>query len=266
MEKILTHEELALARLPTQFRKKRRIRDLLSIFLTQIQDLEDALWDVAELRALPAATGAQLDRFGEILDQKREGDPDETYRKKLKVKILRNTAEGTPDRIIRVIQLLSAGEVTYTEVYPAAFSFEVIAGEEFDEPFLIRLIREIKPAGVGYGTSSGEPFVLSSLITLAEDGYTEASPDPTDRFKSATAQFSTSGVAAGHEVVIYSGPGVGRYDVLSVVSETELEVDGSLPASLSSIVFDVRENDPTGQGLSDTNFPETGGQLVSYQE
>lgn len=67
----IDHETKGLARLITQYRESDNLKDYLSAFLVQSDELEDTLFDLLEDRTLDEAEGAQLDIIGEIVGRPR---------------------------------------------------------------------------------------------------------------------------------------------------------------------------------------------------
>lgn len=117
------HTETGLARLIEQFRSKSNLSSILTSFLSQVQGVEDGLYSLLLLRGVYSSTGVQLDGIGAILDEPREGDEDEAYRERLLIKVLLNTCDGSPEKIIEIFSKLTSGApIELTEFQPAAFT------------------------------------------------------------------------------------------------------------------------------------------------
>jgi hypothetical protein len=96
--------------------------------------------------------GALLDRIGGILDEARDGDTDDFYRVRLKVKKLLNTSNGSVNDIIKIAKVLYSGEDVHIAAnYPAGIRIlhdgEGTAGLDFN-----KILRAVVAAGVSYDT------------------------------------------------------------------------------------------------------------------
>ncbi len=93
-------------RLYTQFRNKVTWEKWVQLLGRQAQDVEDAgqslltLWDIAN------SEGANLDRIGRAIGQKRLGTDDPTYRLYLFARVVSNKSTGTPENIYAVMRAL----------------------------------------------------------------------------------------------------------------------------------------------------------------
>jgi hypothetical protein len=108
ISKIEDHVERGLARLPSQFRDKPKLKAFLTVLMTPAQPLEDALWQLLTERDIDTAIGDQLDQIGVIVNQPRLGNDDDTYRRFLYVRIAINRSSGTPEELIRIAKLALA--------------------------------------------------------------------------------------------------------------------------------------------------------------
>lgn len=98
------------------------LEKILEVYLKQIQDLEDAAFQVLLETILDNAVGEQLDVIGRIVVLAREGFADDTYRERLRAKIIINRGSGTIPEIIEIISLLSGPgvQVEVQQFFPAA--------------------------------------------------------------------------------------------------------------------------------------------------
>ena len=80
----------------------------LATYTKQLQDLEDALWDLFSLRFLSIATGDALDKWGRLVGETRNGDADDFYRVRIMVRIAVNRSRGNFGDL-RKIALLAFG-------------------------------------------------------------------------------------------------------------------------------------------------------------
>lgn len=107
IQHVTNREEQALERLPSQFAYSPNVQDLISVSLGEIQEAEDVMYDLLNLRRIDNATGQQLDNIGDKLNLKRTSSSDEAYRTALRVKALSKTSNGTEEDIVRLFQLVS---------------------------------------------------------------------------------------------------------------------------------------------------------------
>lgn len=74
LEHITTHDAEAQAYFIEQFKNSQNLRDLISIYMVFVQELEDVFQDIITQRMIDGAEGAQLDGIGEIVGQSRDAD------------------------------------------------------------------------------------------------------------------------------------------------------------------------------------------------
>jgi hypothetical protein len=177
---VSSHIEQGLANLVEQFKDKPKIASLLTSFLNQIQDLEDAFWTLLWDRYLDVATGVSLDGLGDIVGESREGREDDAYRQGIKTRILINLSSGTPEEILAIfVSFFSGTSYHLMELPPAYFKVRVL-GKMPDEPTVLQfhnLLQEIKAAGVGAGlhyqlVEEGNVFQFSSSDSIENDSNT----------------------------------------------------------------------------------------------
>lgn len=162
---ILNHVERALALLPSQFAQSDNLRAIITAFATVAQDIDDDTWACIEDRMLDTAEGAQLDQYGRVLGQPRDGLGDEDYRALLGIRILANRSNGQADVILRVVagllgaDRLTANGVEYTQHGTAEYrvSWEAEDATGADRLALVeKILDEITPAGVAVTAIEGK--------------------------------------------------------------------------------------------------------------
>lgn len=163
------HATEALANLVSQFQGKTYLAGVLIAFVNQIQELENVCFELLSQRWLDNAEGAQLDGFGSIVGEAREGRTDDDYRLAIRARILLNLSSGTPEDIIALTRALTDGAmVSLTEYFPAYFTVEIpdpLASTELAEK-IEYFIDQASPAGVGSGliyivSPVGEEFTFA---------------------------------------------------------------------------------------------------------
>ena len=112
--------------LPIQFSESPNIKKLLSIFLAQAQELEDANMDLdASSTDISIAEGYQLDIIGKLIGRLRQGQTDIQYRDSILFQISINVGNGTPEDCIQYLaSVTKATKVQYWEHYPASVILE----------------------------------------------------------------------------------------------------------------------------------------------
>lgn len=120
------HETRGPARLLEQFRRSGNLRAILQSYLRQIQNLEDAAWEVIAARNLQVGTGVVLDNLGRVVGRGR-GDLDDTnFRRALRCQIRINRSFGKPKDFTDVAGLAAPDGTTFAMmVYPKAVEIEV---------------------------------------------------------------------------------------------------------------------------------------------
>lgn len=88
------------------FRKPRSVGELTA-HLTQVQELEDALWGLKDAFSLASAIGVQLDMRGALYGESRLGRTDEDYRASIRAAILARKSNGKAEQLITIARELS---------------------------------------------------------------------------------------------------------------------------------------------------------------
>lgn len=149
---IRAHTPLALSRLIERWKAENnpQLAALLTSYTDEVQELENAIWDVIVGRLTDYAEGVQLEALGHIVGQKRDGLGDAAYRAHIKARIRINQSFGQPQDVIAVIRLVDTVSFHLAEFPVAAFHVW------FDEPptnasighELPKLIKQTRAAGV----------------------------------------------------------------------------------------------------------------------
>ncbi len=136
----------------SQFGDKPILCDLLCSILDEVQEAEQAVADVRDVRSLALAFGQQLDDIGLLLGHRREGQTDTQYRLELTAVAGVRLDDSSINAVARVfIDLLGAPLVAILEDFPAAYrvfadnSLTYELGQRF-----ARIGRLAKPAAVRY--------------------------------------------------------------------------------------------------------------------
>lgn len=86
---------------------------LARIYLRQIQDVEDVLFEIMLERDLDNAVGVQLTIIGDIVGQSRTTPDDDRFRTAIRARIAINLSDSTGEDIIRVANLILIDSETY---------------------------------------------------------------------------------------------------------------------------------------------------------
>lgn len=137
--------------LPNQFSDSVKLQNFLSIFLNQVQNLEDANIGLSNTNNIYTATGYQLDIIGKLVGSSRlSGETDDNYRLRLLGLIAVNSSDGTPESVINAARAVTqATDVGYWEHYPASNIVEVKSPIPINSP--LEAVDSSSPVGVCTG-------------------------------------------------------------------------------------------------------------------
>lgn len=127
---IADHCERGKARLLVQFKNKPRLAAVLCAFLDQVQDIENALWQLWAQRVLQNAIGVQLDQLGARVGEPRQDRIDDVYRFFIGVRVLVNRSSGLPEQLIRIGKEFLADQADGVVVYRPNYPASVVLGIE----------------------------------------------------------------------------------------------------------------------------------------
>lgn len=138
--------------LPLYDLRQPKLQALLATYMTQIQQLEDALWALYIGLMIEQAVGDALDMLGALVGQPRENRPDPEYRLWIRSRVIVNKSSGRPLDILGVARAVLPPLVNVAnlhEAYPASFvlTLEGIA-DTTATVALAALLRIAKAAGV----------------------------------------------------------------------------------------------------------------------
>jgi hypothetical protein len=147
------HVERSILQLIEVFRKPRN-QEWLRTSVGQVQEIEDALWQLFNAFDLETGEGAVLDLIGNLLGERRDSRLDPDFRAALRARILVNQSDGRVEDMLAVLVALvpaleGSDDILVSELHPAGIHFEVLADLAGVEPTTIaRMLRQAKPAGV----------------------------------------------------------------------------------------------------------------------
>lgn len=167
--KITTHVEDALSRLPEEFNGKENETFVVTTMAEQVQELENAWWQLFAERQIDTAVGQQLDDIGLIVLELRNGKSDADYKRFLNARIATNNSEGRISDVIRVTRSVLDDPtlaITFNAGWPAALVMNVTLGimTSSDADILISFLRDTVAGGVR--------IILEYLNELEEASFT----------------------------------------------------------------------------------------------
>jgi hypothetical protein len=124
---------------------------LLASWLTEVQAVEDAFYQLLTERSVTTATGKTLDLLGAIVGQPRDGRDDATYRLWISARVMVTRSSGTTEQIIAIAnKLVGGGAVVMREYYPGSFILDLGGVEVHTGIEIAQLIVQAKAAGVRF--------------------------------------------------------------------------------------------------------------------
>lgn len=197
LEQNTGHDREGLALLLQQFRDKPRMESVTSSMMTQIQDLEDALFTLLLERFISDATvGIQLDGIGQIVGRPRAGLSDDDYRALLRAVVRSNKSNGTGNELIEIVELLlnapddyALADITIEELFPAHVVVRLEEQLTFDVNIVIEVLRTSKAAGVR--------LILEYILSLDADVFHTSSVVGVSEFGDTAQGFGSQFTATG---------------------------------------------------------------------
>jgi hypothetical protein len=183
-----THVEEIDDLLTEVFKEKPLFKAWLETYINQVQEIEDAFWELYIGRWLANATGTQLDNLGEIVGQERGSLDDDDYRVRIRVRIRLNYSSGTDLDIIEVFALLLGADipaVRMDEYYPAGLVLVMTEYTSITPTVLAEVLEEARGAAINaqliyltdeadasFQCASGDTSETDSATGFADDAQT----------------------------------------------------------------------------------------------
>lgn len=138
-----------------------RWRALIHALASRVQELEDLAFAVLTESRLPLAEGVHLERWGEIVGERRGAVSDDgEYRRLVNARLLANRSNAQVARLLEVAALLVLEDVQYQWIGTADYRLSWESDTEPSEAYaarLLALLLEMRPAGVQCSVVRG-PF------------------------------------------------------------------------------------------------------------
>jgi hypothetical protein len=155
--------ELAKDLLLQQFKNKPNINALLEVLVNRLQELENNLNDIQQVRTLENAYGRWLDDIGEEAGVSRGDYMDNDYKTAIKIAYARRSSSASVDDILRIVMLLTNDdEVTIINPYPYYLELCGFLWCVKDSTDGLRSIAKLFPINTGIRiiTTGTNPFTL----------------------------------------------------------------------------------------------------------
>lgn len=161
----------------SQFKGKEKVEGLIQASVSDLQEIENDIWQWRDSMNIETAGGVFLDFIGALVGISRSGREDEEYRTRIYAQIGINTSHGTLDDIASVFNLLTGGTRTdIVERYPCVITLTVNAdlGETFEDYGEDAFAFDGGTDGLGwtdghFSTSSSALIDNTSLYDLMEE-------------------------------------------------------------------------------------------------
>jgi hypothetical protein len=204
---ITNHVQQALNRLIQQYRGLPLLAGLITALVQQIQDLEDATYDMNEARqffngSTYPAVGAQLDGIGQLVGITRNGQNNAEFLTLIQGKIGENFSDTTQNALVTIVQTVFQATNVWVMTpntpgspgLQASVAFGV--GNPLVDPSLYPLIEQIILNSIGAGIGL---FLLSTFS--ATNAFAMAGPQP---WVAGFGDALNPGVGGGFASAIYS--------------------------------------------------------------
>ena len=262
----------AYARLPKMLQDKPLLRALLCAIVTPTQALQDAWTQMATLRWLSSATGAQLDIIGRIVGQPRAGMDDDTYRIYLSARIATNRLRGTTNEILKIASLVvDDGDAVFVLKNENVATYTLTITEtDIDETLANILISfvlsatsaGVRPIVITQNTDDAHAFTcaLSAFASGSISvGATSVTVTSTAGFPNSGSLDVDSGVPSKEETVTYTGK--------TLTSFTGVPASGAGSFANTHLAgVQLALTGTPGLGWGTTSDATLGGELVSARD
>jgi hypothetical protein len=157
----IDHVALGLSRLPAQYRESPILKELLTIYLEELQEIEDCLIDIVNQKDVDQAIGFQLDIIGEHVGVLRQGRDDAEYRQAIKIQKIINASQGQYETVLQLWRLLlNSPTATLMEEFPAGINLYSDVGiSDFTiVDYLVKALPVTVNAGLTTSFDADPPF------------------------------------------------------------------------------------------------------------
>ncbi|MFZ5440449.1 MAG: hypothetical protein ACOZQL_10595 [Myxococcota bacterium] len=154
LTQLTDYGERAVAKLLAQYRDKPKLAGLVRELAERAQEIEGALFDAIKAWEVANASGAWLERLGEIVGEPRGGALDTEYRAFIAARIAANRSTGTVEDLLAVLKAWAGGTLpahTLKQYFPAAVEMKLTSPVATASTVtrLLRLLKATRAAGIG---------------------------------------------------------------------------------------------------------------------
>lgn len=261
--KITDYAARALSLVVEQFKRKKTIDPIYVAVSKQVQEIEDAFWQITDARNIDTAEGDQLDIFGKIVGERRGGTSDIDYRLRIRAKIRANLSNGTLEDIYAVFRALLANATgTYTfqyeDAFPAGFVFRIL-GITIPPDLVYIFVRFLKHSrGAAIAAWLGwqelpdtDSFFFARNAVLSAVSLVGAT---------SLACFDTSALPPTGTVKLDEG--LATEETLAYTSKTLTSISGFIAGFAHAVGSSASLTTAVGKGFGDETNPVVGGGFV----
>lgn len=142
--------ETGVNRMVWELQEKENHVKFLSLYLKQLQQVEDTLFQILSAGDIELAEGSQLDLIGLIIGVSRNGRADEEYRQSIKFQIIINTSDSTYESIYDAFLSLTSSDYIRIIETGTAFGVVFFSGKQGFNSYSNYLIDQIKATGTNW--------------------------------------------------------------------------------------------------------------------
>ncbi len=148
-----------------QFKDAPKLKGLLCSLIQPLQVIADGVEHFSHGVHIDEVSGHWLDVLGGIVGQSRSGMSDKDFRTWLKIRVMLNRCNGTPEELLSIIKLLLGSDypLTLAEHKPKDIVMVFLAPMRIPSPTVFSLIRNASPLGLRHhfvNASVNSPFQL----------------------------------------------------------------------------------------------------------
>lgn len=150
------HALQAINHLIEAFRFGPRNQGILAGIGAQLQEIEQAYWDLYNAFDGDTATGDQLDLLGKLVGELRQGRTDDDYRAAVKVRIMVNVSDGSLPTLLRIsLAMVPGATVIMSESAPMTITIDFSTEGDTTIRTLKQMLQKAKAGGVRLFISAG---------------------------------------------------------------------------------------------------------------
>ena len=133
-----------------QFKDSKRLKGLVSSFITPLQSAADIIAELSNGYYIQKASHHRLDIKGKLVGQARTGLSDEDLRKWIDIRILLNSCSGTPEQLIEILKRLLGNTFPFSVLERPPNNVIVIFFHALEDPasMVLGVVKLASPLGL----------------------------------------------------------------------------------------------------------------------